>query len=366
MESGGAERVVSVLLNSLVKQYQCYLILLHQNIFYKLDDRIKIIYLNEDDKINGIEKVLRLPFVARKLSQIVIENQLETVVSFLSRSNYVNILSSHLSKHKAVISERALPSLQYKNGISGSINRFLIKFLYPKSNLCIANSIGNANDLKNNFNIKNLITIYNPFHLSMIQELSYNKIEVQKKRFTFITVGRLDSGKNHKLIISAMKNLNADLWIIGDGELKNKLKEYILIENLSDKVFLLGRKENPFSYMSKADTFVFASNHEGFPNVLVESLVCRLPIISTDCKSGPREILSPNSNINMQIRDKVEISEYGVLTPIENIQYLEEAMKMMISDISLRENYRDKALKRAYAFHVDKIVKKYEEVICAE
>ena len=128
MEGGGAERVVSVLLNSWVDKYECYLILIYPNIFYKLDSRVNIIHLNEDSCEGDAKKLLRLPLVAKKLSNVVKERNFNKVVSFLTRANYINILSSYISKHSTIISERAMPSLHYSYGLNGKINKFLIKF----------------------------------------------------------------------------------------------------------------------------------------------------------------------------------------------------------------------------------------------
>ncbi|MCG3651913.1 glycosyltransferase [Aliarcobacter butzleri] len=366
LESGGAERVVSNLLNDFVDRYDCYLILIHKNIFYTLDSRVKILNLNEQKNLLGIKKFLRLPILAYKLSKLIKEYKFDQVISFLSRSNYINILSNILIKHETIINERAMPSLQYEYGINGKINKILIKTLYPRACLCLSNSYGNMMDLKNNFNVVKIKYIHNLFDIETIEELSKKDIEFQKKRFTFVTVGRLDSGKNHKLLIEAVKDFNADLWIIGDGELKEGLQKYINELNLNDKVYLLGKKENPFSFLSKADCFVFSSNYEGFPNVLVEALACGLPIISTDCQSGPREILAPTSNISFQLNDKIEFAEYGVLTPIKNVEKLKEAMNLMINDENLRKNYQDKAKQRANDFKIEKIIKQYERILCAE
>ncbi|MDN5049859.1 glycosyltransferase [Aliarcobacter butzleri] len=366
LESGGAERVVSNLLNDFVDRYDCYLILIHKNIFYTLDSRVKILNLNEQKNLLGIKKFLRLPILAYKLSKLIKEYKFDQVISFLSRSNYINILSNILIKHETIINERAMPSLQYEYGINGKINKILIKTLYPRACLCLSNSYGNMMDLKNNFNVVKIEYIHNLFDIETIEELSKKDIEFQKKRFTFVTVGRLDSGKNHKLLIEAVKDFNADLWIIGDGELKEGLQKYINELNLNDKVYLLGKKENPFSFLSKADCFVFSSNYEGFPNVLVEALVCGLPIISTDCQSGPREILAPTSNISFQLKDKIEFAEYGILVPIKNVEKLKEAMNLMINDENLRKNYQDKAKQRANDFKIEKIIKQYERILCAE
>ncbi|MDN5096010.1 glycosyltransferase [Aliarcobacter butzleri] len=366
LESGGAERVVSNLLNDFVDRYDCYLILIHKNIFYTLDSRVKILNLNEQKNLLGIKKFLRLPLLAYKLSKLIKEYKFDQVISFLSRSNYINILSNILIKHETIINERAMPSLQYEYGINGKINKILIKTLYPRACLCLSNSYGNMIDLKNNFNVVKIEYIHNLFDIETIEELSKKDIEFQKKRFTFVTVGRLDSGKNHKLIIEAVKDFNADLWIIGDGELKEGLQKYINELNLNDKVYLLGKKENPFSFLSKADCFVFSSNYEGFPNVLVEALACGLPIISTDCQSGPREILAPTSNIYFQLKDKIEFAEYGILTPIKNVEKLKEAMNLLINDKNLRKDYGEKGNFRANHFRIKKIIKQYERILCAE
>lgn len=132
---------------------------------------------------------------------------------------------------------------------------------------------------------------------------------------------------------------------------------------MRDKVYLLGKKLNPFSYISKADCFVFASNHEGFPNVLVESLACELATISTDCKSGPREILAPNNNINFQIKDDIELSEYGILTPVDNLEKIKEAMQLMMNDKIIRDKYSQNSMIRAQEFEIKEIIKQFEEVI---
>ena len=320
LESGGAERVISNLLNLWAEEYECYLILIHNYKFYEIDSKVKIITLYEPKELSGFVKLLRLPILAYKLSKIIKTYKFDNMISFLTRANYANVLSNIFIKHQTIINERAMPSLQYQYGLNGKINRFLIKSLYPKADLCLSNSYGNMIDLKNNFNVTKLAYIHNPFNLEMIEKMSKEEIEIEKKRFTFVTVGRLDHGKNHKLIIDAMKDIDADLWIIGDGELRNEIQEYIRVQKLEDKIYLLGKKQNPFSFLSKADCFVFASNHEGFPNVLVEALTCELPIISTDCLSGPREILAPNSDINLQLKDKIELAEYGILSPVKNIE----------------------------------------------
>ena len=89
-------------------------------------------------------------------------------------------------------------------------------------------------------------------------------------------------------------------------------------------------------------------------------------VISTDCLSGPREILAPDSDISFQLENNIELAEYGILIPIKNVDKLQEATNLIINDESLRKSYQDKAKQRANDFRIDKIIKQYEEIICAE
>jgi N-acetylgalactosamine-N,N'-diacetylbacillosaminyl-diphospho-undecaprenol 4-alpha-N-acetylgalactosaminyltransferase len=139
--------------------------------------------------------------------------------------------------------------------------------------------------------------------------------------------------------------------------------EQIIELNLEDRVFLLGKQKNPYKYLAKADCFAFASKREGFPNVLVEALACQLPIISTDCKSGPREILAPESDVNFQLRERVEIANYGILTPINSTPKMVEAMKVIMKSKKLRDSYIEKSLKRVKEFDKDVMINRFIELL---
>ncbi len=362
LDSGGAERVVSILLDMLSKKYNITLFVLHNIIFYDIPKDIKVVIVgNSKLSDNGIIKLLKLPYLAYRYKKI--NRNSPCSISFLSRSNYINILAKLFGmKGKVVVGERAMPSLQYNQGMQGKINKFLIKTLYPKSNLVFANSKGNALDLEKNFYIKDVKVINNLFDIKKIIELSKEEAKL-RDGFNFITIGRLDEGKNHKLLIQAMQNIDANLYIIGDGVLRDRLTKQIVDLDLTHKIFLLGKKKNPYKYLSKADCFVFASNREGFPNVLVEALACGLAVISTDCQSGPREILAPDSDISFQLYKRVELANFGILTPINRVDRMLEAMNIIKNSAKLLDSYKNKSVQRAMEFDKDRIIDDFVEMI---
>ncbi len=335
--------------------------MMHDIIFYNIPKDIKVIIIgNSKLEDSGFVKLLKVPILALNYKRL---NKNRVSISFLSRSNYINILAKLFGADTNIaVGERAMPSLQYKSGIKSFINRALIKVLYPKANLVFANSKGNAIDLEKNFHIKNTKVIYNPFDIDNIIKLSKEDAKLNSG-FNLITVGRLDEGKNHQLLIRAMKEVNGNLYIIGDGKLRDKLNRLISDLNLENRVFLLGKQKNPYKFLSKADIFLFSSNREGFPNVLVEALTCELPVISTDCKSGPREILAPDSNIEYSLKDSIEIANYGILTPTNSIEKMIEAIKILQKNSKLMLEYRKKSLNRAKQFHKNRIVNDFINII---
>ena len=358
LASGGAERVVSILLKEL-KGYEIDLILMNDTIFYDVPENIKIVYLEKSNPFeSGIKKLLKLPLLGFKYKKLIKNSDVS--ISFMNRPNYINVFAKLFgSGVKTIISERIAPSQEYKtNSLKDKISRILIKALYKKADLVIPNSKYIAYELNTIFQVpKNKIKVIpNPIYLRECQK--------EENDFIFINVARLEPQKNHKLLMNAFykASLDAKLYLIGDGYLREDLELNIKDLGLQDRVKLLGRQKNPYKFLSKADCFVFSSNYEGFPNVLLEALLCNLPIISTDCKSGPREILAPNTPITKET-ENIEIAEYGILTKVASENYLAEAMKLIYKDNNLRYNFTQKAQNRIKEFEVKKIIKKWEKVI---
>ena len=366
---GGAERVVSYLLEGLKKDYHLTLVLLENSIAYEIPHDIVVHFLDnakKDEK--GIVKLLKLPYLGWKYKQFCKSSHADISLAFMNRPSYISIFAKLFgSKVKTIISERSTPSMLYGDAsLPSRASRILIKRLYPLADLIISNSKGNRSDLIENFDISpaSIRVLYNPLNLTKIMSLAatQNHNLIDFDRFTYIAVGRLDQGKNHRLLINAftkIENKNTQLLILGEGPLKKTLERQIVTLKLEKRVFLIGFNSNPYQYMTKADAFVLSSNYEGFPNVLIEALACGLPVISTDCKSGPREILAPQYDIHsMLVKDVVEV-EYGILVRLNSVKALAEAMSRVIENQKLYCAYKNKAKRRAMDFEVNKLLQKW-------
>ncbi len=348
--AGGAERQVSILARRLVERgYEVELFLVHDTIFYELPKNIKVTVLGDAPLfVHPVKKLLHLVPLARKYAKLC---DADISISFMNRPNYINVLSKFFgNKARIVVAERGAPRFHFK-GIEGAVSQFLIKRLYPRADLVVANSKGSAKDLQEHFGIANVIAIPNAFDLQEVARLAKEPIDEKIERFTFITIGRLDSGKNHRLLIEALarSGLDADLWIIGEGSQRANLEKLIAKLGLQERVKLLGRRANPFAYLARADCFVFGSTNEGFPNVLVEAMASGLPVISTDCPFGPAEIL--------------EDGKYGILVPNGDADAMSEAMRKIATDATLRENVAKNATIRAKDFDKEKIIAKWLKVL---
>jgi len=144
--------------------------------------------------------------------------------------------------------------------------------------------------------------------------------------------------------INILKKKNIELVIIGKGENRDQLEEYIQYNNLKNNVKLLGYKKNPFPYIKQADIFILTSKFEGSPNVLVEALFLKKHVISTDCPTGPKEILGRG--------------KYGDLVKLED--YKSIAKKILLYNMKKSKKKLQKSLDK---YNHKKNCKEYSKLI---
>jgi N-acetylgalactosamine-N,N'-diacetylbacillosaminyl-diphospho-undecaprenol 4-alpha-N-acetylgalactosaminyltransferase len=365
---GGAERVVSLLLERMNNhpELEFELILLENEIFYELPKDIKVTILsNLTWQDSALKRTLYIPLLAYRLKRYIKKNDIKFVLSFIYRADFVNVLASFLTNYNFALSNRVNASSTYSdNSLTSKINNFLIKTLYPKAPLVINVSHGLKNDLTKNYNIedKKQFVIYNPYDIEKIKKLSNEPLELELEREkTIVVASRLDPVKNIPMILRAFSNIEEPLKliIIGDGADTEKLKALSSELKIDDRVIFTGLQNNPYRYMKNSAIYISASNSEGFPNALVEAMICQCAVISTDCKSGPREILAPSSDFSYELKEGIEVAEYGILTAINDQNALENAIKFYIQSSEKRLKYSKLGYKRAKDFDIDIITEKY-------
>ncbi|MDA3075782.1 glycosyltransferase [Campylobacter sp. JMF_04 NA10] len=358
MAGGGAERVVSNLLPELCKAYEVHLILMNDRIFYEIPNSVQVHFIEKSAPFeNGLKKLIKLPFLGLKYKNLCKKLGIDIHFVWMNRPCYVAGFARIFGDKKPlIINECSTPSVLYKEpNFKSKISKFLLRWLYPKADFIYPNSLGNLCDLRDNFGINpaKMGVLYNALNLDEIAQKSQESIE-QKKPF-FLSVGRLDAGKNHELLIRAyakLKNCDKDLLILGDGVLRESLQNLINELGLENRVKLLGFDNNPYKYMSKCYAFVFVSLFEGFSNALIEALACGKLVISSDHQSGARELLGDD--------------EWGVLVGVNDEEGTIKAMQKAIDEPEFVKIYEKKAKIRAAFFDKKKISKdlilKIEEI----
>ena len=373
LHGGGAERVVSILLNHFENSFDIHLVLLQPIIEYDIPAGQKITVLDKSPSNNSFSNILKIPFLAFRYYRFLCKNNITTSFSFLNRPNFIaGFLKIFGWKGKVVLSERTFTSEYYTTKSAGErIGRWLVKKLYPKADLIICNSKCIEKDLREIFKVQtNYSIIYNPINLTQINEsIAHNKkFENNTTRpFTFITIGRLSQIKNHKLFIDAaslLTDFDFRVQIVGKGELKKILEDYIILTSMQERITLINHSSDPIKYLIMADCFVLTSNFEGFPNVLLEALACNLPIISTDCKGGVRELLAPSISIDTPAaNNEIMYVDYGLLVPVDNAEILAEAMRSMYNNTVLQQTYRAKNHHRAKDFDTSVIMDSFKNLL---
>ncbi|MFV8345399.1 glycosyltransferase [Flavobacterium sp. ZB4P13] len=369
LAGGGAERVVSQLVPYLQnKGFDVYLVLMNNTCAYSFYTKNEPFFLeNSKSTENSLLKLLKIPLLAYKYHIFLKKNKIQKSISFLTRPGFISVLTKLFNRQRMIIiSERSNPSNQYGYGdLQSWINTFLIKKLYPKADLIITNSKGNAEDLISNFDVPSnkIMTVYNPISIETIHTIEPKKDFFETDFFNLISVGRLDKGKNHQLLIRSIEKIKSKkirLYIFGDGELMHELQKLIEDLRLENMVFLMGFDSNPYQYLKAADLFVFASNHEGFPNVLLEAMTCNLPIISTNCPSGPNEILE--SGIGYDYKELL-LTKYGILVPRNKEDEMVAAIVYMMENTSYYENCKASLKFRILDFENEKIFKNFYKAL---
>ena len=371
LTGGGAEKTAANLANFLSDIYQVTVVVIDgRNRTYEVSTDVIDLKMNIFNKKNKFRWYYDL---IKKIRNIKLKKRIDVSISFLDDADFGNIFTKQ--KHEKTI-------ISIRNKLSALNASFIGKlrsgFLMMRADTIIAISEMVKYDLINNYNVnvQKIKVIYNPSNkdviMSAIRDTDVEEIDkwIFDSEKVVINIGRLTEQKGQWHIIRAFSKVveeipNAKLVILGQGELEDYLSNLIKEYKLHLNIFLLGYKRNPYPYIKKSNLFVFGSLFEGLGNSIIESLSCETLVLSTDCDSGPREILYPSSDINATgLATKITEADFGILVPVfDGIKYdslepltneelmMAEAIITYLNSKALRLHYEKMAIQAVTRFN---------------
>lgn len=355
---GGAERTVIQLANALsnhtdyiVEIIVCDLEGKRGSLLPLVDKNINVINLD----CKKVSKSI-LP-----LSKVLKNGNYDFLISTQTHTNIASMLAKKISGRaiKVILREVSTPSMNIKyQGFKLKLLKNTVKVLYKKAYkvVCVSNSAMEDFRVFYKYPNKNITAIYNPVidddYINLLNQPINHKF-FKKNLKVVIGIGRLNEAKNFSLLINAFNTLYKEhpecrLIILGEGELRPQLETTILNLKLTEVVDLHGFTLNPFAFFKYCDLFVLSSNWEGLPGVLIQALASKIKIVSTDCPSGPSEIL-----------DK---SKYGLLVERNDTNAMAEAMHAAIFGSYPQYDIQD-LNKHCQQFEKESVINNYLKIL---
>ena len=375
MYYGGMERV-SFIARELLKKngYEVdYVTLFRGNPDYIPD--FSYTSLDCEIKDSKIGKVLTAIKRVRKLKEYKKKTNPDCVIAYGQNANFCNVFSK--------CGEKTIVGIRSYDWLDNYFFNFEVeRLIYKRADKVISVSRRIQGDAEKKFKIEKSKSdyLYNPYDIEMINQKareSITEIDIPKDKIILVTVGRLENQKGFYHLIKALSLFDSSyirLYILGHGNYENKLKELIKQLGLENQIILIGGQSNPYKFMKRANLYVMSSITEGFPNALVEAMAVGTAVLSTDCLSGPREILT-NKDIYERTKG-IEFGEYGILVEsmsdsrnydgliVEKCdKQLAEAIEKVTKDVALMEKYSIKAKNRASEFSYQIFEKKLISLI---
>jgi glycosyltransferase involved in cell wall biosynthesis len=349
---GGAERMMLNLALGLARAGLDVDLVLAQAIGDYLDDvtgGVKVVDLGARRTITA------LPGLARYLTR----KHPAALVSALDHANLVALAAKAISGTPTPVFVSVRNTLSMSTRRTGRLRDRLVLYLtghfYGRAEAVIAVSRGVATDLASLTGLPQdrIKVIYNPVVTPELRALAAEQLThpwfAPGAPPVILAAGRLTEQKGFATLISAFSQVRTKrsvrLLILGEGPERRHLKSEIRRLGLADEVRLEGFVKNPFAYMRRAALFVLSSLWEGLPGVLIQAMACGAPVVSTDCPSGPREIL--------------EDGRLGPLVPPGDATALADAMVATLDN----PPGQDDLLERAGDFALDEVTRQYLEVL---
>ena len=351
LSGGGAERVMLDLASGLSDRgirVDLVLVKAEGDYLSQVPKGLRLIDLNSHRTLASLMKLVA--YVRRERPAVLLAT--------LTQANVIALVAKILLRGRLRVVTRIANTYSEELATGSFKHRValrLLKFLFPVADRIVAVSQGVADDLSEMHPAisARVTTIYNPvFRAEMVEQavapVNHSWFEIETAP-TVVSVGRLATVKDHATLLRAfaevLRSRQARLVILGEGPERENLLELAARLSVAQYVDLPGFKLNPFAYMSKAKVFALSSRYEGFPNVLVQAMACGTPVVSTDCRSGPREIL--------------EDGKWGPLVPVGDWR----AMARAIIETLNNPVPSNRLVSRAAVYSADASIDRYLEVL---
>ncbi|WP_195927076.1 glycosyltransferase family 4 protein [Turicibacter sanguinis] len=345
--SGGIERVVSNLANQWRKKYRVIILTKDSKVsFYKLDDEIVIDTLNQKlqknmgSKLHRIYSLIANYVLCRSKLRNAIKKYSPDFIYVTTPYNALEITTLNLKDINLIISEHGS-----KFGYNQVYN-FLKKIIYPRANFLI---VPTKMDTK-----LYLEDGYRAYYIPHITSFSASEQNLLDKK-VILNIGRLTEDKRQLLLLKMWKeivqeneNIDWKLKIVGEGENKQKLEDYIKDNNLTANTLIVSPTHTIEDYFKECSIFAFTSRYEGFGMVLLEAMSFGIPSVAFNCPSGPRDI----------IEDKKD----GYLVDENNLIGWKNSLLKLMSDSNNRIDMGNNAYKKAMNWNNSEILKLWDDI----
>lgn len=349
LHGGGAERIMVSVANGLAALgHRVDLVLASAVGTYlaEVDDAVRVVDLGQRRVVTS------LPALVRYLRT----ESPDAVLSAINHSNITALLARKLAgaRCRVVVSERNAPSRSLSGGRTAAIMRVLTQRLYPSADAIVCVSRGVQREMEELLGLPSdkLSTIYNPLDVdriasSMAEPTGHEWLD-RKTMPVVVAVGRLTAQKDYPTLLRAFAALRrcrpARLIVVGEGDDRTRLEALATELSVGAEVAFVGFQRNPFAWMAASDLYVLSSAWEGLPGALLQAMACGARIVSTDCRTGPDEIL--------------EDGRWGRLVPVGDYLAMATAMNAALDDASPPD-----VRKRADAFRPEHAISAYAQVL---
>tara|TARA_B100000767_G_C19735529_1_gene523711 strand:+ start:92 stop:1165 length:1074 start_codon:yes stop_codon:yes gene_type:complete len=344
IEEGGVEKNLFIITNRLSRDNNVFILTANKNKIKKFNRNIKFIS-PKDISWSNKSRILKA-IICVKLLIFNFKIYEYTAISF--QANIIAIILFKILKKKIIIRCNTSPS----SYIGGYLKKLIFKCFYNFADKIIVNSYEFKKEFIHFFKIKSNV-IYNPIISFKSKNNNFDLDYLNNKKLKLISVGRLTKIKNHITILKALNlikdQLDFQLIILGKGNELNNLKKFVNENSLKKKIIFKGYQENVKKYINESNVLIHSSKFEGLPNILIEAQLQKKLIISSNCPTGPREILLNGLG--------------GYLFNHNNYKQLSNILLNLKKEKKLIKSKIKKSFANLQRFNLEKNCNKYEKII---